>query len=129
MIDNLVEAIVSRADLIVVAVLVVVVYAFFQALVNLLRDWFLVNVFKRKLRNNGSKNNGNMDAKFDELIAVHQEIGEKHDARMAAIETKVGGMHDIICETDENKFPKIRVMEKKVKEVWDRVVRKVNGDG
>jgi hypothetical protein len=66
-------------------------------------------------------------ADIKELLRLNgaqlKENGERHDRRLAVIETKMGGMHDIVCEADENKFPKIRVMEKKVKEIWNKVIK------
>lgn len=128
MIEQVAVKLAENMWVIVAMFLVVVVWAFLQAAIKVLRDMFLVKFFKKKLNGNGHKNNGSMEAKFDELIQVNTEIGEKHDSRMASIEGKIGAMHDIVCETDENKFPKLRVMEKRMKEVWDRVVRKVNGN-
>lgn len=117
--------------LIIVSVAVAVaVYAFAQALVSMLRDWFLVKFFKKNLNGSNHKGNGKMEALMQEFITVARANGVTQQGTREAVEgmsSKVGDMHDIVCEKDENKFPKIRVMEKKVREIWNKVIRGVDG--
>jgi len=99
------------------------VYSFLQALISMLRDWCLVTFFKKKLNGNGKQNGKVLETKFDELIEVTKNNGEKHDKRLAAIERDVGDMHKLVTEEDNNNFPKLRVMMVEVKELWDKLVK------
>lgn len=87
---------------------------------------------KRKPNGNGNGNgNGGMTHEQAEvMIQALKDNGDKLDKGLESINKsqremagEVGDMHEIITETDKDNFHKIRVMEKKVREVWDRIVK------
>lgn len=127
MIDKIVAAFVENAWLIVVMFLAFGFYAFLQAGITMLRDWFLVKVFHKKMNGNGKNANGGMTKEQgDELIRHIKSNGVTQTGMKTAIELmggRVGEIHDIVCEKDGDNFPKMRVMEKKVREIWNKVIR------
>ena len=119
MLDELVAAIVNRADLIVVALIVVVVYAFVQAVVNIVRDWFLVKVFKKKLNGSG-RGNGKRDVQLDELIQLSTERNETLKC-LPTMASQVGEMHEATMAKDDdgvtrigNAFKRVHLLYKKL---------------
>jgi hypothetical protein len=117
--ETMIEFFVEHSPVMLAVGLAVVAYSFLQAVVRVLSDYFMVKVFKKKV--NGK--NGNLEAaQLNRLIELSEERNEKLDC-VNAMAGQVGEMHDIVCEKDGDNFPKIRVMEKKVREVWNKVIR------
>ncbi len=118
--EKLIGFFVDKGDTILAVLLAVVAWSFLQAVIKMLTDLFLVKVFKKKLNGNGK--NGKRDVQLDELIELSAARNKKLDC-LPKLAEQMKDVHEIVTEKDGDNFPKMRVMEKKVREIWNKVIR------
>lgn len=108
--------------LIIAALLVFVAYSFLQAAVKWLSDIFLVKVFKRKLPNGNGKNNVRLEALSQQMVDVMKDNGTKLDC-LPKMAEQTNDMHGLVMEKDNDGFPRLKVMEKKVREIFKILIK------
>jgi len=121
--DKMIAFFDSHGSMMLAVVLAVVAWSFLQAIIKMLTDLFLVKVFKKKLNGNGK--NGKRDAQLDELIVLSAERNKQLEC-LPKMAKQVSDINEIVTEKDGDNFPKMRVMEKKVREIWNKVIRGVD---
>ena len=116
----------------IVAVVVFVGGAFLLALSRHLQAWMDDRWFKKRRKPNGNGNGGMTHEQAEDLIKAVKENGTSNNSVLKSIESKLGGLvaqtsdiHTIVTEEDKDGFPKMKVMEKKVREIWNKVIRGV----
>lgn len=121
MIDKLATAFAENLWTIIAVICAIGFYAFLQAGISMLRDWFLVKVFHKKL-NSGSKNGKLMEAQLNRLIELSTERNEKLDC-VTGMAKQVDGMHEAIMTKDNNGTPRITNMFRYIHNTYTKVVK------